>query len=82
VDLWRSLCEGNEETTTWFRTKIEAMVEQFIITEDNKILLRMQSTITEYNDGQQPGGMEPDPEIGIALAALKYLRREAKNMVK
>jgi hypothetical protein len=82
VDLWRSVCDGNQETATWFQTKIEAMVEQFIITEDNEILLRMQSTITEYNDSQRPGGMDPDPEITKSLAALQYLRREAKYMVK
>jgi hypothetical protein len=45
VDLWRSVCDGNQETATWFRTDVESWIEQFIITEDNNILTLMQSTI-------------------------------------
>jgi hypothetical protein len=68
VDLWRRVCDGNQETASWFWTEIE---EQFIITEGNEILLRMQSTITEYNDKQRLGGMDPDPEIATSLAAFQ-----------
>jgi hypothetical protein len=82
VDLWRRVCDGNQETASWFLTEIEAMVKQFIMSEDNEILFRMQSTIIEYNDNQRPGGMDPDPEIVTALAAQQYLRRKAKYTVK
>jgi hypothetical protein len=90
VDLWRSVCDGNQERSTWFRTEIETMVEQFIITEDDNILLLMQSTIkyclsllddNEHNDIQLPGGMYPDTEIAASLAALQHFKREAKHTV-
>jgi hypothetical protein len=45
MDLWRSVCEGNEETSTWFRQEVESMVEHFVIVEDNNILTLMQTTV-------------------------------------
>jgi hypothetical protein len=45
VDLWRSMYDGNEETSTWFMQEVETMVEQFIITEDNNIITLMHSTV-------------------------------------
>jgi hypothetical protein len=45
VDLWRSVCDGNEETATWFRQKIEIMADSFNATEDTNILTLMQSTV-------------------------------------
>jgi hypothetical protein len=82
VDLWRNVCKDNQETMTWFRTTIAAMVEEFIITEDNEVFLRLHSTIAEYINCQRPENMDPDPEMETALTALRYLRREAKYTVK
>jgi hypothetical protein len=45
VDSWRSVCDGNQETSTWFWTEVKTMVEHFIITEDHNILTLMQSTV-------------------------------------
>jgi hypothetical protein len=67
LDLWRSVCKDNQETMTWFRTTVKAMVEEYIITEDNEVLLRLQSTITEYSKGQRPESMDLDPEMETAL---------------
>jgi hypothetical protein len=45
VDFWRSVCDGNQETSTWLRTEVEIMIEQFITTADNNILTLMQSIV-------------------------------------
>ncbi len=45
VDLWRSVCDGNQETSVWFKGDIDPMIAQFIATEDNNILALMQSTV-------------------------------------
>jgi hypothetical protein len=45
VDLWRSVFEGNHETSTWFRQEVEKKIEQFVTTEDQNILMLMLSTV-------------------------------------
>jgi hypothetical protein len=37
--------EGNQETKTWFQAEVEKRIEQFVATEDQNILLLMQSTV-------------------------------------
>jgi hypothetical protein len=39
------VCDGKEETATWFRQEIEIMVDSFIATEDTNILTLMQRTV-------------------------------------
>jgi hypothetical protein len=45
ADLWRSVFEGNQETKSWFQSDVEKRIEQFVATEDQNILLLMQSTV-------------------------------------
>jgi hypothetical protein len=45
VDLWRSVCDGNDETASWFKMEVETMVDSFIATKDTNILMLMQSTV-------------------------------------
>ena len=45
ADLWRSVFDGNQETKTWFQSEVEKRIEQFVITEDQNILLLMQNTV-------------------------------------
>jgi hypothetical protein len=45
ADLWRSVFDGNQETKTWFQSMVEKRIEQFVATEDQNILLLMQSTV-------------------------------------
>jgi hypothetical protein len=44
-DLWRSVFEGNHETSPWFRQEVEKKIEQFVTTEDQNILMLMQNTV-------------------------------------
>jgi hypothetical protein len=41
VDLWRNVCDGNQVTSTWFKTEVETMIEQLITIEDHNILTLM-----------------------------------------
>jgi hypothetical protein len=45
ADLWRSVFDGNQETKTWFLSEVEKRIEQFVITEDQNILLLIQNTV-------------------------------------
>ena len=37
--------DGNQETKTWFQSEVERRIEQFVATEDQNILMLMQSTV-------------------------------------
>ena len=71
ADLWRSAFEGNQETQTWFRTEVEAQIDQFVTTEDQNILMLMQSTmkycLLRLYLSSNAGGVEVDHNEAIKL---------------
>jgi hypothetical protein len=57
---------------------VESMMEEFIITEDDEVLLHLHLTLLECRSeqlGHDQSTSHPDPDLEIALASLQCLKR-------